>query len=146
MNDLERVTKQSYGMIAYAGMSEKLPNLCYYSNDEYQIEYSDFHVSLGNVPNQLYHALFFHDRDGHFRSRNSLCHSDILQIHHSGQYIPPSHGRSEQLLLLHLPESILVHALDVPRLRLEIQTLFSFICLSSSHNHDMAPTAYKPDE
>ena len=22
-------------MIAYAGMSEKLPNLCYYSNDEY---------------------------------------------------------------------------------------------------------------
>ena len=26
MNDLERVTKQSYGMIAYAGMSEKLPN------------------------------------------------------------------------------------------------------------------------
>lgn len=35
MNDLERVTKQSYGMIAYAGMSDKLPNLCYYSNEEY---------------------------------------------------------------------------------------------------------------
>ncbi|MBP3664785.1 MAG: ATP-dependent zinc metalloprotease FtsH [Tyzzerella sp.] len=35
MNDLERVTKQSYGMIAYAGMSDKLPNLCYYNNDEY---------------------------------------------------------------------------------------------------------------
>ena len=35
MNDLERVTKQAYGMIAYAGMSEKLPNLCYYNNDEY---------------------------------------------------------------------------------------------------------------
>lgn len=35
MNDLEKVTKQAYGMIAYAGMSEKLPNLCYYNNDEY---------------------------------------------------------------------------------------------------------------
>ena len=35
MNDLERVTKQSYGMIAYAGMSDRLPNLCYYNNDEY---------------------------------------------------------------------------------------------------------------
>ncbi len=35
INDLERVTKQAYGMIAYAGMSEKLPNLCYYNNDEY---------------------------------------------------------------------------------------------------------------
>ncbi|MBR3860254.1 MAG: cell division protein FtsH, partial [Bacteroidaceae bacterium] len=35
MNDLERVTKQAYGMIAYAGMSEKLSNLCYYNNNEY---------------------------------------------------------------------------------------------------------------
>ena len=35
MNDLERVTKQAYGMIAYAGMSDKLPNLCYYNNEEY---------------------------------------------------------------------------------------------------------------
>lgn len=39
MNDLERVTKQAYGMIAYAGMSDKLPNLCYYSNtDEYAFQ------------------------------------------------------------------------------------------------------------
>ena len=30
MNDLERVTKSAYGMIAYAGMSDKLPNICYY--------------------------------------------------------------------------------------------------------------------
>lgn len=43
MNDLERATKQIYGMIAYAGMSEKLPNLCYYNNDEYSFNkpYSD---------------------------------------------------------------------------------------------------------
>ena len=36
MNDLERATKSAYGMIAYAGMSEKLPNICYYNNQEYQ--------------------------------------------------------------------------------------------------------------
>ena len=43
MNDLERVTKQAYGMIAYAGMSDKLPNLCYYNNEEYSFSkpYSD---------------------------------------------------------------------------------------------------------
>ncbi len=35
MNDLERVTKQAYGMIVYMGMSEKLPNMCYYNNEEY---------------------------------------------------------------------------------------------------------------
>ena len=36
MNDLERVTKQAYSMIAYMGMSDSLPNLCYYNNEEYQ--------------------------------------------------------------------------------------------------------------
>ena len=35
MNDLERVTKQAYAMIAYFGMSNELPNLCYYNNNEY---------------------------------------------------------------------------------------------------------------
>jgi cell division protease FtsH len=35
INDLERVTKQAYGMVAYIGMSDKLPNLCYYNNEEY---------------------------------------------------------------------------------------------------------------
>ena len=38
MNDLERVTKQAYGMIAYAGMGEALPNVCYYNNTEYQFQ------------------------------------------------------------------------------------------------------------
>ena len=36
MNDLERVTKQAYSMIAFMGMSDRLPNLCYYNNEEYQ--------------------------------------------------------------------------------------------------------------
>ena len=35
MNDLERVTKQAYAMVAYAGMSDKLSNLCYYNNQEF---------------------------------------------------------------------------------------------------------------
>ena len=31
-NDLERVTKQAYAMVAYFGMSDKLPNICYYDS------------------------------------------------------------------------------------------------------------------
>ena len=38
MNDLERVTKTIYSMIAYAGMSEKLPNISYYNNQEYNLQ------------------------------------------------------------------------------------------------------------
>ena len=38
MNDLERVTKQAYSMIAYMGMSDKLANLCFYNNQEYSFQ------------------------------------------------------------------------------------------------------------
>ena len=42
LNDLERVTQRAYGMVAYLGMSESLPNLSYYSNQEsFQKPYSE---------------------------------------------------------------------------------------------------------
>ena len=42
MNDLEKVTKRAYGMVAYMGMSERLPNLCFYNNQEsFTKPYSD---------------------------------------------------------------------------------------------------------
>ena len=48
MNDLERVTKQAYSMITYMGMSDKLPNICYYDNQEYgfQRPYSEATAKL----------------------------------------------------------------------------------------------------
>ena len=43
LNDLETVTKRAYGMVAFLGMSERLPNICYYNNNEYSFTkpYSD---------------------------------------------------------------------------------------------------------
>ena len=38
MIDLERATKSAYGMVAYLGMSESLPNLCYYNQSEYSFQ------------------------------------------------------------------------------------------------------------
>jgi cell division protease FtsH len=32
INDLERVTKRAYAMVAYFGMSEKIPNMSYYDS------------------------------------------------------------------------------------------------------------------
>lgn len=47
MNDLEKVTKRTYGMVAYMGMSEKLPNLCYYNTQESFVKpYSDYTAKL----------------------------------------------------------------------------------------------------
>ena len=38
MNDLERTTRSAYAMVAYAGMSDKLPNINYYNNQEYSFQ------------------------------------------------------------------------------------------------------------
>ena len=56
MNDLERVTKQAYGMIAYAGMSEKLSNLCYYNNNEYSFNRPYSEKTAETIDNEV-HAM-----------------------------------------------------------------------------------------
>lgn len=39
-NDLERVTKQAYAMVAYYGMSNALPNVCYYDSTGQEYSFS----------------------------------------------------------------------------------------------------------
>jgi ATP-dependent metalloprotease FtsH len=38
MNDLERATQMVFAMVVYYGMSSKLPNLCYYNNQDYTFQ------------------------------------------------------------------------------------------------------------
>lgn len=56
MNDLERVTKQAYGMIAYAGMSDKLSNLCYYNNNEHSFNRPYSEKTAETIDNEV-HAM-----------------------------------------------------------------------------------------
>ena len=56
MNDLERVTKQAYGMIAYAGMSDRLSNLCYYNNNEYSFNRPYSEKTAETIDNEV-HAM-----------------------------------------------------------------------------------------
>jgi len=88
MNDLERVTKQAYGMIAYAGMSDKLPNLCYYSNDEYSFSkpYSEKTAELidnevQTMINDQYaraKALLQEHADGHNKLAEMLIEKEVI--------------------------------------------------------------------
>ena len=88
MNDLERVTKQSYGMIAYAGMSEKLPNLCYYSNDEYSFSkpYSErtaeqIDEEVKRMINEQYDrakAILSEHKDGHNELARLLVEKEVI--------------------------------------------------------------------
>ena len=88
MNDLERVTKQAYGMIAYAGMSDKLPNLCYYSNDEYSFNkpYSEHTAELidqevQKMINKQYaraKALLQEHKEGHNQLAQLLIDREVI--------------------------------------------------------------------
>ena len=84
MNDLERVTKQAYGMIAYAGMSDKLPNLCYYnSNEDYSFTkpYSEHTAEL--IDQEVQHMI----NEQYMRAKA------LLQKHSEG------HNQLAQLLI-----------------------------------------------
>ncbi|MBR3513519.1 MAG: AAA family ATPase, partial [Bacteroidaceae bacterium] len=88
MNDLERVTKQAYGMIAYMGMSDRLPNLCYYNNDEYswQRPYSEATAELideevKRMINEQYErakAILKEKMDGHHQLADLLVEREVI--------------------------------------------------------------------
>lgn len=88
MNDLERVTKQAYGMIAYLGMSDELPNLCYYNNDEYSFNrpYSEKTAELIDaevkkmVAEQYERAkrILSENRDNHARLAQQLIDKEVI--------------------------------------------------------------------
>ena len=88
MNDLERVTKQAYGMIAYMGMRDRLPNLCYYNNDEYQFSkpYSEETAQLidqevQKMVNEQYaraKALLTEKQEGHGQLAQLLVEREVI--------------------------------------------------------------------
>lgn len=81
MNDLERVTKQAFGMTAYLGMSDRLPNLCYYNNDEYSFNkpYSEktaeiIDEEVKRIVNEQY------ERAKKILSENEKAHAELTQL------------------------------------------------------------------
>ena len=96
MNDLERVTKQAYGMIAYMGMGEKLPNLCYYDSQEYSFQkpYSE-------------HTAQLIDQGGQNMIETQYARAKSLLTEHS-----EGHAKLSQLLV----EREVVFAEDVERI------------------------------
>ena len=88
MNDLERVTKQAYGMIAYAGMSDKLSNLCYYNNNEYSFNRPYSEKTAETIDNEV-HAmineqyerakeLLREHKDGHAELAKILMEREVI--------------------------------------------------------------------
>ena len=109
MNDLERVTKQAYGMIAYAGMGDKLPNLCYYNTQEqFHKPYSEKTAELIDnevkalIAEQYERAkrMLLQYRDGHRRLAELLLEREVIFAEDAERIFGkrPWASRSEEIL------------------------------------------------
>ena len=88
INDLERATKSAYSMIAYAGMSDRLPNISYYNNQEYQFQrpYSDETAKIIDsevlkMVNEQYDRakkILTEHREGHQALAEMLIRSEVI--------------------------------------------------------------------
>ena len=112
LNDLERVTRQAYSMIAYFGMSDRLPNLCYYRNDEYNFTkpYSDQTAQLIDeevkkmIAEQYERAkaLLREHQDGHAQLAKVLVEREVIFAEDVEKIFGkrPWTSRTEELLIL----------------------------------------------
>jgi len=109
MNDLERVTKQAYGMIAYAGMGDKLPNLCYYnSQEQFHKPYSEKTAELIDnevkalIAEQYERAkrMLQQYREGHHELANLLMEREVIFAEDAEHIFGkrPWASRSEEIL------------------------------------------------
>ena len=87
MNDLERATKSAYGMIAFAGMGDKLPNICYYNQDnQFQRPYSDTTAKIIDdevlkMVNEQYERakqILLDHKDGHNQLAELLINREVI--------------------------------------------------------------------
>ena len=116
MNDLEKVTKQAYGMIAYAGMSDKMPNLCYYNNDDYSFSkpYSEHTAELidrevQNMINEQYaraKSLLEKHKEGHNQLAQLLIEREVIFAEDVEKIFGkrPWTSRSEEIMAIEAPE------------------------------------------
>ena len=110
MNDLERVTKQAYSMVAFMGMSDKLANLCYYNNQEYSFQrpYSEDTARLideeckAMIAEQYERAkrLLLEKKEGHAALAQLLVDSEVIYAEDVERIFGkrPWTSRTEQLL------------------------------------------------
>ena len=89
LNDLETVTRRAFGMVAYLGMSDKLPNLSYYNPEQdysFSKPYSDrtselIDEEVKRLINEQYDrakALLTEHREGHASLAQVLIDKEVI--------------------------------------------------------------------
>ncbi len=125
MNDLETVTKRAYGMIAYAGMGETLPNLCYYNNEDYSFNkpYSEHTAQLIDeevkqlIATEYKRAkqLLSEHKDGHAKLAQLLIEREVIFAEDVEKIFGkrPWQSRTDEILSLNKQQANNMPATDV---------------------------------
>ncbi len=89
-NDLERVTKQAYAMVAYYGMSAQMPNVCYYDSSGQEYSFSKpfseerakvIDQEMSRIITEQYERakqLLLEHREGHNRLAQTLEEREVI--------------------------------------------------------------------
>lgn len=115
MNDLERATKSAYGMIAFAGMGDKLPNICYYNQDnQFQRPYSDTTAKIIDdevlkMVNEQYERakqILLDHKDGHNQLAELLINREVIFAEDVERIFGkrPWVSRSQEIMGMGVPE------------------------------------------
>ena len=111
LNDLERVNKSAYGMVAYLGMSSKLSNICYYNTQqEYSFskpysEQTAEHIDseVKNLIEEQYQrakSLLIEHKEGHAQLAQMLIDREVIFAEDVEQIFGkrPWKSRSDELI------------------------------------------------
>ena len=111
LNDLERVNKSAYGMVAYLGMSSKLSNICYYNTQqEYSFSkpYSEqtaeqIDSEVKNLIEEQYQrakSLLIEHKEGHAQLAQMLIDREVIFVVDVEQIFGkrPGKSRSDELI------------------------------------------------
>ena len=89
-NDLERVTKQAYAMVAYYGMSDAMPNVCYYDSTGQEYSFSKpfseeraklIDAEMQKIITEQYNRakqILLEHKDGHNRLAQTLEDREVI--------------------------------------------------------------------
>ena len=106
LNDLEKVTKMAYAIVVYYGMSEKLPNVCYYDSSGQAYGFSkpyggerakQIDDEVSRIINEQYErakSIIREHKDGHARLAETLLTKEVMYAEDLKEIFGPRQWRS----------------------------------------------------
>ncbi|MDE6327950.1 MAG: ATP-dependent zinc metalloprotease FtsH [Duncaniella sp.] len=114
LNDLEKVTKMAYAIVVYYGMSEQLPNVCYYDSSGQAYGFSKpyggeraalIDKEVSRIINEQYErakAIILAHKDGHARLSETLLTKEVMYSEDLKEIFGPRQwkSRTEEIMQL----------------------------------------------